>query len=114
VEEEVASPNVINISDADFKNQVLESDVPVLLDFTAVWCGPGKAIAPLLDQLADAQKGKLKVCKIDIDHNQDTPNQFGVQSIPTLILFKGGKVVDRRVGAVGKAALESWVAPVMA
>lgn len=110
----MASPNVINISDADFKSVVLESDIPVLLDFTAVWCGPCKAIAPLLDQLADAQKGKLKVCKIDIDHNQDTPNQFGVQSIPTLILFKGGKIVDRRVGSLSKGALDSWVAPSLA
>lgn len=107
----MASPNVLNITDADFQKTVLESDVPVLLDFTAVWCGPCKAIAPLLDQLADSQKGKLKVCKIDIDHNQATPNQFGVQSIPTLILFKNGKVEDRRVGSMSKSALDGWVLP---
>ena len=110
----MASPNVQNITDADFQEKVLNSDIPVLLDFTAVWCGPCRTIAPLLDQLADAQKGKIKVCKIDIDHNQDTPNKFGVQSIPTLLLFKGGKMVDRRVGALSKAALDGWVAPVIA
>lgn len=105
----MASPNVINISDADFKAQVLDSDLPVVLDFTAAWCGPCKAIAPYLDQLADAQKGKVKVCKIDIDYNQNTPNQFGVQSIPTLLIFKGGKLVDRRVGAMSKSAFDNWV-----
>lgn len=105
----MASPNVINISDADFKAQVLDSDIPVVLDFTAAWCGPCKAIAPLLDQLADAQKGKVKVCKIDIDYNQDTPNKFGVQSIPTVLIFKGGKLVDRRVGAMNKSVFDTWV-----
>lgn len=110
----MASPNVLNITDAEFKSQVLDSDVPVLLDFTAVWCGPCRTIAPLLDQLADAHKGKLKVCKIDIDQNTETPNQFGVQSIPTLILFKGGKVFERRVGAMSKTALDGFVAKVLA
>jgi thioredoxin 1 len=109
----MASPNVQIISDAQFSAEVLQSDVPVLLDFTAVWCGPCKAIAPLLDQLADAQKGKLKVCKIDIDANQNTPNQFGVQSIPTLLLFKNGKVEARQVGSLSKPALEKFVAPVL-
>ncbi|MDP2309017.1 MAG: thioredoxin [Pseudomonadota bacterium] len=109
----MASANVLNITDADFKHQVLESDVPVLLDFTAVWCGPCKAIAPLLDQVADAQKGKLKVCKIDIDQNTATPNQFGVQSIPTLILFKNGQMFERKVGSMSKTALDSFVAKVL-
>lgn len=110
----MASQNVLNITDADFKTQVLESDVPVLLDFTAVWCGPCRTIAPLLDQVADTHKGKLKVCKIDIDQNTETPNQFGVQSIPTLILFKGGKVFERRVGALNKTALDGFVGKVLA
>ncbi len=110
----MASANVLNITDADFKRQVLESDVPVLLDFTAVWCGPCKAIAPLLDQVADEKKGQLKVCKIDIDQNTDTPNQFGVQSIPTLLFFKGGKVFERRVGSLNKAALDQLVNKVLA
>ncbi|MFN7001776.1 MAG: thioredoxin [Elioraea tepidiphila] len=102
------------ISDSDFKQQVLESDVPVLLDFTAAWCGPCKAIAPLLDQLADEKQGALKVLKIDIDQNTDTPNQFGVQSIPTLLFFKGGKVFERRVGSLNKAALDQLVQKVLA
>jgi thioredoxin 1 len=109
----MASPNVLNITDAQFSSEVLESDIPVLLDFTAVWCGPCKAIAPLLDQLAESQKGKIKVCKIDIDANQATPNQFGVQSIPTLLLFKGGKVAARQVGSLSKPALDKFVAPVL-
>lgn len=109
----MASSNVHEISDATFQATVIESDVPVLLDFTATWCMPCKAIAPLLDQLADAKVGKIKICKIDIDANQNTPNQFGVQSIPTLILFKNGKIHDRRVGSLSKAALDSWVAPVL-
>jgi thioredoxin 1 len=110
----MASPNVKMINDADFKAQVLDSDLPVLLDFTAVWCGPCKAIAPLLDELADANLGKIKVVKMDIDQNGGTPQQFGVQSIPTLLLFKGGKVVDKRVGSLQKAALAAFVGPVLA
>lgn len=109
----MASANVLNITDADFKHQVLESDVPVLLDFTAVWCGPCKQIAPLLDQVADAQQGRMKVCKIDIDQNSLTPHQFGVQSIPTLIFFKGGQVFERHVGSMSKPALDKLVAKVL-
>lgn len=109
----MASPNVKMINDADFKTQVLESEIPVLLDFTAVWCGPCKAIAPLLDDLADNNLGKIRVVKMDIDQNGQTPMQFGVQSIPTLLLFKGGKVVDKRVGSLQKAALATFVSSVM-
>ncbi|MSP54733.1 MAG: thioredoxin [Myxococcales bacterium] len=109
----MASPNVKMISDAEFQSQVIDSTVPVLLDFTAVWCGPCKAISPLLDELADANLGKLKVVKMDIDQNSNTPQQFGVQSIPTLLLFKGGKVVDKRVGSLQKAALAAFVTPVL-
>lgn len=109
----MASKNVAMINDADFKSQVLDSDVPVLLDFTAVWCGPCKAIAPLLDELADANVGKLKVVKMDIDANGQTPMQFGVQSIPTLLIFKGGKVVEKRVGSMSKPQLAQFVAGVL-
>jgi thioredoxin 1 len=101
------------VSDSSFKQEVLESSVPVLVDFTAVWCGPCKAIAPLLDQVADAQKGKLRVVKLDIDQNPDTPNHFGVQSIPTLILFKDGKLFDRKVGSMSKPALDQFVSKVL-
>lgn len=102
------------ISDADFSREVLESEIPVLLDFTAVWCGPCKAIAPLLDQVSTEKEGQLKVLKIDIDHNTATPSQFGVQSIPTLLFFKGGKVFERRVGSLNKAALDQLVSKVLA
>lgn len=110
----MASQNVLILSDAEFKNQVLDSDIPVLVDFTAVWCGPCKAISPLLDALADEQKGKLKVCKIDIDQNEKTPYQFGVQSIPTLILFKNGAVFERHVGSLRKPDLDRFAGKVLA
>lgn len=102
------------ISDADFRREVLESEIPVLLDFTAAWCGPCKAIAPLLDQVSSEKEGQLKVLKIDIDHNTATPHQFGVQSIPTLLFFKGGQVFERRVGSLNKAALDQLVSKVLA
>lgn len=101
------------INDADFDSAVIASEVPVLIDFTAAWCTPCKAIAPLLDQLADQHGAKLKVVKIDIDQNMKTPSMFSVQSIPTLLLFKGGKLVGRRVGATNKQGLDQFVAPVV-
>jgi thioredoxin 1 len=110
----MAASKVPYINDSDFKTAVLESSVPVLLDFTAVWCQPCKQIAPLLDQVQDQLGAKIKVVKIDIDHNMETPSSFGVQSIPTLLLFKDGKVVDRRVGALNKAALDQFVGRVVA
>jgi thioredoxin 1 len=106
----MASPNVPYITDAQFQSSVLDSDVPVLIDFTAAWCGPCKAIAPLLDQLADGSVGKLRVVKMDVDTNPQTPTQFGVTSIPALMIFKGGKLVAKRVGSLNKAALDAWVA----
>ena len=98
------------ISDSTFQTEVLNSDVPVLLDFTAVWCGPCKAIAPLLDTLAAEKAGQIKIVKIDVDANYETPNKFGVANIPTLLLFKGGKLVARQVGAVKKPQLDAFVA----
>lgn len=97
------------ISDSEFKSKVLESRVPVLLDFTATWCGPCKAIAPLLDQVQGEKGEALAVYKLDIDDNPETPNQFGVQSIPTLLLFKDGKLVNRNVGALNKPKLDNFV-----
>ena len=102
----MAGADVLNIGDSDFKKEVLESQQPVLVDFWASWCAPCRAIAPAVEELATQYKGKLKVAKMNIDDNQDTPQQFGVRSIPTLLVFKGGKVVDQIVGAVPKSKLE--------
>jgi thioredoxin 1 len=102
----MAGADVLNIGDSEFKKEVLESVEPVLVDFWATWCAPCRAIAPAVEELASQYKGKVKVAKINIDDNQDTPQQYGVRSIPTLLLFKGGKVVEQIVGAVAKARLE--------
>jgi thioredoxin 1 len=103
--------DVVEISDSDFKKEVLESAQPVLVDFWATWCAPCRAIAPLVEDLASKHKGKLKVAKVNIDDNQDTPQQYGVRSIPTLLLFKNGQVVDQIVGA-NKSRIEQAVAKV--
>jgi thioredoxin 1 len=105
----MASADVVNIGDADFKAQVLESEQPVLVDFWATWCAPCRAIAPAVEELASQYKGKVKVAKVNIDDNQDTPQQYGIRSIPTLLVFKGGKVVEQIVGAVPKSRLEAAI-----
>jgi len=95
----MASPDVITLEDQTFDQEVLKSDTPVLVDFWAVWCQPCKAIAPVVDSLAARYKGKLKVAKLDVDQHQLVPQQFGIRSIPTLLLFKGGRVVDTVIGS---------------
>ena len=97
--------DTINVSDAEFKSKVLDSAEPVLVDFWATWCGPCKAIAPALDELAATYKGKVTVVKVDVDENQATAMQYGIRSIPTLLMFKGGKVVDQLAGPT-KAKIE--------
>jgi thioredoxin 1 len=106
----MASEKVIAFTDANFDQEVLKSDVPVLVDFWATWCAPCKAIAPLVDAVADEYAGKIKVGKVNVDDNPATPGKYGVRGIPTLILFKGGVVVDQIVGAVPKSQLDALIA----
>ena len=99
----------IHASDASFEQDVLKSDVPVLLDFWAPWCGPCRMIAPILDDIASEFQGRLKVVKINIDENEVTPAKFGVRGIPTLMVFKNGKNVATKVGALAKGQLTAFV-----
>jgi len=103
----MASANVVILQDGTFENEVLKSDIPVLVDFWAVWCGPCKAIAPVVDQIADDFKGKVKVGKMDIDQHQAVAQKYNIRSIPTVLLFKGGRVVDTVVGADKSRLVES-------
>jgi thioredoxin 1 len=105
--------DTVPVGDADFKAQVLESTEPVLVDFWATWCAPCRAIAPALEELATQYKGKVKIAKVDVDEAQDVAQQFGIRSIPTLLMFKGGKVVDQIVGAVPKSKLEDSLRKVL-
>jgi thioredoxin 1 len=98
-----------DISDSDFQKQVLESTVPVLVDFWAPWCGPCLAVAPTLDALAQEYGGKVKIAKMNVDENSHTPATFGVRSIPFMVLFKNGKVHDSVVGAHPKAKLKQLI-----
>lgn len=103
----MASANVKNLTDQTFESEVVKSDVPALVDFWAEWCGPCRQIAPTIDALADEYKGKLKVCKVDVDHNQIVAQQYMISSIPRLLIFKGGKVVGQLVGAVPRSKIEA-------
>lgn len=99
-----------NVTDADFQSEVLEAKEPVLVDFWAEWCEPCKAIAPVLDELSGELAGKVKIVKLNVDENPTTMTQYGVRSIPTMILFKGGEAADIKVGAgTPKAALAKWL-----
>ena len=100
---------VLHINDADFESIVVNSDIPVLLDFWAPWCGPCKMIAPVLDELAPEFAGKVKIVKMNVDDNQTTPAQFGVRSIPTLLLIKNGQVVATQVVALPKTQLANFI-----
>jgi len=101
--------NVQEVSDATFDAEVLQSSTPVLIDFWAPWCGPCRAIAPIVDELASEYAGKLKVVKMNVDDNQQTPSRYGVRGIPNLIVFKNGKVHEQIVGAVPKSRLAQAV-----
>jgi thioredoxin 1 len=105
----VSSDTIVHVSDTSFEQDVLKSNEPVLVDFWAEWCGPCKMIAPMLDEVADEYKGKLKIAKINIDDNPRTPQRFNVRGIPTLILFKNGQVEGQKVGALRKADLAAFL-----
>ena len=107
----MASP--INLTDDNFQSEVIDSSLPVLVDFWATWCGPCKMVAPIVDELAIEYDGKIKFGKVDVDTAQKTAGEFGIRSIPTLLIFKDGKVADQIVGVVPKKRLEEKLATVL-
>ena len=100
---------IIHLSDDTFKKEVLESSVPVLVDYWAEWCGPCKMIAPILDSLISEYDGKIKIAKLNIDENPNTPTKYGIRGIPTLMIFKGGNVESTKVGALSKSQLIAFI-----
>ena len=102
----MAGNNTLTFTDGAFDKDVINAEVPVLVDFWAEWCGPCRMMTPTLDAIADEYEGKVKVGKLNVDENNGTAMRYGVRSIPTLLVFKGGKVVEQKVGAVGKADLQ--------
>ncbi len=103
------SEDVINVADSNFDEVVLKSETPALVDFWASWCAPCRAIAPIVEEMATQYKGRVRVTKMNVDENPSTPGRYGVRGIPTLILFKDGKVVDQLVGAVPKNQIKELV-----
>jgi len=103
------SDAIVHTTDTSFESDVLQSDVPALVDFWAAWCGPCKMIAPLLDELADEYAGRIKICKVDVDSSPETAAKFNVRGIPTLLVFKNGTVEATKVGALSKAQLVEFI-----
>ncbi|MBI5556704.1 MAG: thioredoxin [Deltaproteobacteria bacterium] len=105
----MADEKVAHVTDKNFEEEILKSAIPALVDFWAPWCGPCKAIGPMINELAGEYAGKVKVAKMNVDENPETPGKYGIRAIPTLIFFKGGKVADQITGAVGKTQLAAML-----
>lgn len=101
--------NIIETNDSDFESEVLKADIPVLVDFWAPWCGPCKAIAPILEQISDEQGDKIKIVKVNVDDNQKYAVDFGIKSIPTLLIFNKGELKNQIIGAIPKAEIEKLI-----
>jgi len=110
----MAGLGILEVSDATFDQEVLQSEQPVLVDFWAAWCGPCKAIAPIVDNMAETYAGKLKVAKVNVDENGATPSRYGVRGIPALLFFKGGKVADQIVGYVPQDVIDEKIKNLLA
>jgi thioredoxin 1 len=98
--------DIFEVTDESFDSEIINSDIPAMVDFWAEWCGPCKMVGPVVEELAGEYKGKIKIAKMDVDHNRQTPAKFGIRNIPTLILFKGGEVINTIIGAQSKSAIE--------
>ncbi|MEW6327985.1 MAG: thioredoxin [Thermodesulfobacteriota bacterium] len=109
----MAEGNVLEVSDSSFETDILKSDKPVLVDFWAAWCGPCRAIAPVVKELADEYAERLKVAKMNVDENPATPSKYGIRAIPTLLFFKDGKLADQITGAVSKNIIESGIKKIL-
>lgn len=101
--------DVLQVTDSNFEQEILKADIPALVDFWAAWCGPCRAIAPVIEELAKDYAGRVKIAKMNVDENSKTPVKYGIRAIPTLILFKNGAVVDQITGAVSKAQIENAI-----
>ena len=109
----MADKNITDVTDENFKSEILDSTLPVLVDFWAAWCGPCRAIAPVVEELAAQYEGQVKIGKCNVDENPKTPGQYGIRAIPTLILFKNGTVAEQITGAVSKSTLENAIKKVV-
>ena len=105
----MAGHNTLTFTDGAFDTEVLNSDQPVVVDFWAEWCGPCRMMSPTIDAVADEYQGKAKIGKLNVDENQQTAMRYNVRGIPTLLMFKGGRVVDQKVGAMGKSDVQKWI-----